>query len=98
VQMFTLTNTGNVPLTGVPRGTIAGTGAASFVRVNVVSTCGPAGTGQIMSNTTLAPGTSCVVAVRFAPSATTTAGTKNATLSLTDLAGTQTSTLTGTAQ
>ena len=84
-QTFTLTNTGNVSLTGVNNGTISG--ATEFTRL--FSTCGGGGG-------TLAAGASCIIMVRFGPPAGDT-GTKNATLSLTGSAGTQTATLTGTA-
>jgi hypothetical protein len=98
-QVFTLTNTGNVTLTGITQGTISGTNAADFPVFRLTSTCGPAGGGQLAGQTTLAPGNSCVITVRFAPLTTDTAGAKGpATLSVTDAAGTQTSTpLTGNA-
>jgi hypothetical protein len=95
VQGFTLTNTGNVTLTGIGNGLTGG--ATEFATVPLLSTCGPAGGGQLTSTTTLAPGATCTVTGRFAPPSGDTAGTKNATLSVTDAAGTQTSTLTGTA-
>jgi hypothetical protein len=50
-----------------------------------------------MGQTTLAPGATCVVTVQFRPSTLQTTGAKTATISVSDLAGTQTSTLTGTA-
>jgi hypothetical protein len=50
-----------------------------------------------LANTTLAPGASCVVTVQFQPKTAQTTGVKTATISVTDAAGTQTSTLTGTA-
>jgi hypothetical protein len=101
-QVFTLANTGNVTLTGITQGTISGTNAADFPVFRLTSTCGPATGGQLAGQTTLAPGASCIMTVRFAPTtaATDPAGPKGpATLSVTDAAGTQTSTpLTGTAQ
>ncbi len=96
-QVFTLTNTGNVTLTGIGNGVLAGTNATEFTYRPLLSTCGPAGGGQLMANTTLAPGATCVVTVQFQPKTAQTTGVKNATISVTDAAGTQTSTLTGTA-
>jgi hypothetical protein len=93
-QVFTLTNTGNTTLTGITQGVLGGTNANQWTVTRLLSTCGPAGNGQLLGVTTLAPGSSCVVTVRFQP---TTAGAKGpATLSITDAAGTQSSTLTGT--
>ena len=97
-QLFTLTNTGNVPLTGITQGTLSGANVADFSVVRALSTCGPTGNGQLAGLTTLAPGASCAVTVQFKPLTAEAAGTKTATLSVTDLAGTQTSALTGTAQ
>jgi hypothetical protein len=96
-QTFTLTNTGNVPLTGIAQGVLGGTNATEWFVSRTASTCGPAGGGQILANTTLNPGGTCVVVVQFRPLTTQTTGAKTATISVTDLAGTQTSTLTGTA-
>jgi hypothetical protein len=93
VQTFTLTNTGNVNLTGVGRGALGGTNPTQFTLMGASSTCGPGGTGYLGGMTTLTPGGSCTVTVRFTPTAT---GAYNASVSVTDLAGTQTSTLTGT--
>jgi len=95
--MFTLTNTGNATLTGITQGVLGGTNISEFTIVRLLSTCGPAGGGQLLGQTTLAPGAACVVTVRFTPLTTQTTGIKNATVSVTDAAGTQTSTLTGTA-
>jgi len=97
IQVFTLTNTGNVPLTGIAQGVLGGTNATEWFVNRLVSTCGPAGGGQLLGQTTLAPGAACVVTVQFRPSTTQTTGAKTATISVSDLAGTQTSTLTGTA-
>jgi len=94
-QIFMLTNTGNVPLTGITQGVIGG--ATEFAILRPMSTCGPAGGGQLLGQTTLAPGAACMVTVRFAPPTGDTTGVKSATLSVTDAAGTQTSALTGTA-
>jgi hypothetical protein len=96
-QVFTLTNTGNLPLTGIGHGTLGGTNPTEFSIVNLLSTCGAAGGGQLMGNTTLAPGASCVVTVQFKPQTGQATGTKSATVSVTDVVGTQTSTVTGTA-
>ncbi len=94
-QVFTLTNTGNVTLTGIAQATLGGTNPDRVQHCAVLSTCGPAGGGQLLGQTTLAPGAACVVTVQFRPLTTQTTGAKSATVSVTDLAGTQTSTLTG---
>jgi hypothetical protein len=96
-QIFTLTNTGNVTLTGITQGALGGINASEFTLYRLFSTCGPAGGGQLLGQTTLAPGAACVITVRFTPLTAQTTGVKNATVSVTDAAGTQTSTLTGTA-
>jgi hypothetical protein len=99
-QLFTLTNTGSVNLTGITLGTVTGTNAADFPITSLVSTCGPAVVNtKPVGITTLAPGQSCTITVRFAPTTAVgdPAGAKSATLSITDLAGTQNSALSGTA-
>jgi len=93
-QVFTLTNTGSVALTGITQAAISG--SSDFVIVRMLSNCGPAGNGQLAGQTTLAPGASCFVTVRFVSPASDTAGLKIATLSVSDAAGTQTSALSGT--
>jgi len=99
VQVFTLTNNGNVPLTGITQATVLGTNATDFSIIRLVSTCGPAGGGQLLGQTTLAPGAACTVSVQFRPAAAPGGplGAQAGTVSVTDAAGTQTSTLTGTA-
>jgi hypothetical protein len=99
-QAFTLTNTGNVTLTGIAQGALGGTAAnvANYTVIRLLSTCGPAGNGQLTGNTTLAPGASCAVTVQFKPLTSQAAGAKPATISVTDAAGTQSSALNGTAQ
>ena len=98
-QVFALTNTGTVTLTGITQGTLGGTNAADYTVDRTLSTCGPAGGGQFLGQTTLAPGNSCVVTVQFRPLVVVgqpAGSVRNATISVTDGAGTQTSTLTGT--
>jgi hypothetical protein len=85
-------------LTGIAQGVLGGTNPTEFSVVRLLSTCGPAGGGQVLGQTTLAPGAACIVTVQFRPLTTQTTGVKNATISVTDAAGTQTSTLTGNAQ
>jgi hypothetical protein len=97
LQAFVLTNTGNVTLTGITQGALGGTDAVEFTVIRFLSTCGPAGGGQIMGQTTLAPGAACAVTVQFRPLTTQSTGAKSATVSVTNVSGTQTSTLTGTA-
>jgi hypothetical protein len=98
-QAFILTNTGNVPLTGIPQGILAGASPADYTRVNLLSTCGPATGGQLVANTTLAPGATCAIVVGFRPRTADPANSvRNATLLVTDAAGTQTATLSGLAR
>jgi hypothetical protein len=87
-----------VNLTAIAQGALGGTNANQFIIARAMSTCGPAGGGQLSGQTTLTPGSSCSIAVRFAPTAAPNpTGVKTATVSVTDAAGTQSSTLTGTA-
>ena len=97
-QIFTLTNTGNVNLTGIGDGTLGGTNPGEFFIVQNASSCGPFVTGRIgPSFTTLAPNATCQVSVQFRPTTALAAGVvRNATISVSDIAGTQTSTLNGT--
>jgi hypothetical protein len=86
-----------VPLTGIAQGALGGTNPTEFTIMRLFSTCGPAGGGQLMGQTTLNPGASCIVTVQFRPLTSQPTGAKSATVSVTDAAGTQSSTLTGTA-
>ncbi len=97
-QLFTLRNTGGVPLTGITNGVLGGANPSEYALNPLLSTCGPAGGGQLVSNTTLAPNATCVVSVQFKPLTAQTTGSKPATVSVTDSAGTQTSALNGTAR
>ena len=97
-QVFALTNTGTVTLTGITQGVLGGTNSTDFSIVRLLSTCGPAGGGQMLGQTSLAPGASCVITVRFRPATADPANSvRNATLSVNAGGTTQTSTLTGTA-
>ncbi len=94
---FVLTNTGNVTLTGITQGVLGGVDASEFTVLRVLSNCGPASDGQLLGQTTLAPGAACTITVQFSPLTSQSTGVKNATISVTDAAGTQSSTLTATA-
>ena len=95
-QVFTLTNTGNVPLNTIGHGTLGGANTADYAYRALISTCGAAIAGtQPVGNTTLAPGATCVVTVQFQPQTSQAAGAKPATISVTDAAGTQTASLNG---
>jgi len=100
-QAFTLQNTGNLTLTNILQGQLGGTNPSDWSIVRLLSTCGPAGGGQLLGQTSLAPGTGlgtfCVVTVQFRPLFTEPLNSLSATVSVTDAAGTQSSTLTGTA-
>jgi hypothetical protein len=99
-QVFTLTNTGIATLTNIGNGVLGGTNASEFFIDRTTSTCGPSGGGQVTSTTSLAVGATCVVSVQFRPLTSQSTGAKSATLSVTDSAGTQSTTangLTGTA-
>jgi hypothetical protein len=98
VQVFTLTNTGNAPLTGIGSLTLAGTSTTDYTITRLLTTCGPASGAQLVSTPTLAPGATCAVAVQFRPLTSEVVGVKRASISVTDSAGTQTSTLSGAAQ
>ena len=84
-------------MTGITQGVLGGANTNEYAIVPLLSTCGPAGGGQAATNTTLAPNATCVVTVQFKPQTALTTGLKPATVSVTDSAGTQTSTLNGTA-
>jgi len=94
LQGFSLTNTGNVTLTTIGTGTLGGTDAGKFNIEASLSTCGTA-TGHVTNIASLAPGNACVVTVRFQPLAADTKASRQATLSVTSAAPTQTSNLTG---
>ena len=98
VQIFILRNTGTVPVTGITQATLAGTNPGDYAVVRLLSTCGPAGNGQLLPQTSLNPGSSCLVTVQFRPLTTDSIhSVRPATVQVTDSAGTQTAILNGTA-
>ncbi|TMB10569.1 MAG: choice-of-anchor D domain-containing protein, partial [Deltaproteobacteria bacterium] len=102
-QLFTLTNIGNVPLAVPTQSVLSGLNAADWTIIRLTSTCGPAGGGQLLGQTTLAAGASCLITAQFRPLTTEPLNSLSATLSVAwayaPLAqtGTQTSAFTGTA-
>ena len=87
-QAFTLTNTGNVDLTGMTT-SLGGVNKADFGIAALLTTCG----------NTLTVSASCRVEVQFKPLTSEPAGTKTATISVAaGAAGTLSATLTGNAQ
>ncbi len=99
IQSFTLTNTGNVPLAGVTQGTLGGTSPLDYAVVLLTSPCGPATGGQLTAVTTLSPGATCTVYVRFQPRLSDAINSvRSATVSVSYTGGTQTSAMTGTAK
>jgi hypothetical protein len=95
-HIFILTNTGNVPLTGITSPTISLNTTDFGVPAGfagLLTTCGTGNPIALLRVTTLAPGASCTIFGQFHP---TTIGMKSGTLQIIDLAGTQTSALTGT--
>ena len=95
-QTFTLTNTGTTTLTGVSTGSLGGANTADYSIVTLTSSCG---TNTFLGNfTTLTPGQTCTVVVRFQPLTSEAAGAKPATVRVTaGAAGLVTSVLNGTA-
>jgi hypothetical protein len=98
-QVFTLRNTGTVPITGIGQAALGGTSPADYFVIRLVSTCGPAGNGQFLATTTLNPGQSCIVTLQFRPLAGDPASSvRNATIGVTYTGGSQTAILSGTAR
>jgi hypothetical protein len=90
-QVFTLTNLGTVPLTGIAQATLTGSNTADFAIVAGGTTCGT-------FTKTLAANASCTVTVQFKPLTTEAAGTKTATVTVGYTGGSQSASLTGTAR
>jgi len=96
-QTFLLTNTGNVPLTGIVQGAVTGANVIDFPVTRLTSTCGPGGGGQALGLTSLNPGSTCQVVVRFAPGAGEVLNsTDTATLTVNYSGGSKSSSLSGT--
>ena len=91
-------NTGTVAITGITQATLGGVSPADYAIIRAASTCGPAGNGQIIATATLNPGAICIVTVQFRPLLADPAGSvRNATVGVTYTGGSQSATLTGTA-
>ena len=84
-------------MTGIAQGALSGTNTADFTVTRLLSNCGPTGNGQLVANTTLAPGASCTVTVGFRPLTSEAAGPKTVNVNVTDSFGTQTVTINATA-
>jgi hypothetical protein len=98
IFVFNLTNTGTTTLTGINSPTIT-VDATNYSIVAFATTCGTVNPITFLRFTSLTPGNSCSVAVRFNPPTSDAANSaQNGTVSITDGAGTQTSSLTGTAR
>src|SRR5262249_26020891 len=93
LQLFTLRNTSpTVTLTNIGIGTLSGSGDFSILTAN----CGATG---LIQHPTLAPNATCTISVRLVPKSSDAAGSvQTATLPVPDSAGTQSSSLSGTAQ
>lgn len=97
VYVFTLKNTGSVPLTSIASPVITVDKTNYFI-VPQQTTCGTVNPTAANRVTSLAPNGTCAIAVQFRPPGADAANSaQNGTLSITDGAGTQTSTLTGVA-
>ena len=92
-QIFTVTNTGIVTITGIGQGVVSGD--ASYVVVRALSSCGPSGNGQLKGLTTLKAGAKCSVTVQFRP--LISGGVKTGSVSVSGSFGTQSASVTGTA-
>jgi hypothetical protein len=95
---FTLTNTGTATLTNIVSPTITAN-SANFSIVALLTSCGTINPLPIGRRTSLNPGQSCTITVRFDPPVSDAANSaQNGTVSITDAVGTQTSSLSGTAR
>jgi len=98
IQTFTLTNSGNVALTGITTGTLSATPASNTADYAVLGLLGGLGSTCGTSVTSLAAGASCTVRVQFKPLTAQPTGAKPATLTVTaGAAGPKTAALNGTA-